>query len=128
MKMKILAAGGACVCLLLAGCYNKPSTSERFPGAGPVNYTSGPSVGPGTTAGGSTAGPQPRVPMHGGDVEPQPGGATHGSPAEQHHGAAEPVMAPHADTPIGPASRVGNEEGGDGRGPAPAHGSSPVKH
>jgi hypothetical protein len=45
----------------LTGCYNNPKVSERRPGEGPVNYMSKPSVGPGTVAGGSTAGPQPKA-------------------------------------------------------------------
>jgi hypothetical protein len=46
--------------LALAGCYNNPHKSERAPGQGNAgNQSRGPSVGPGTVPGGSTAGPQP---------------------------------------------------------------------
>ena len=54
--------GIACVLglsLLGVGCYNNPDVSSRPPGSGSKDIHSGPQVGPGTTAGGSTAGPQP---------------------------------------------------------------------
>jgi hypothetical protein len=45
--------------LLATGCYNNPETTERHPGEGAADFHRKPDVGPGTTAGGSTAGPQP---------------------------------------------------------------------
>jgi hypothetical protein len=58
--IRTLLCGTAAVCLLATtACYNKPETSLKKPGEGPANLHAGPSVGPGTTAGGSTAGPQP---------------------------------------------------------------------
>ena len=47
------------VALLLTGCYNTPTTGDKSPGQGTKNITGGPDVGPGTVAGGSTAGRQP---------------------------------------------------------------------
>jgi hypothetical protein len=60
----LIAAMG---CILLSGCYNNPRTSLKHPGEGPAHIMSGPATGPGTTAGGSTAGPQPQKEEHGGD-------------------------------------------------------------
>jgi hypothetical protein len=64
--MRNKSAGIACVVglsLLAVGCYNNPDVSSRAPGSGSKDIHSGPQVGPGTTAGGSTAGPQP-APAH----------------------------------------------------------------
>jgi len=62
--------------LLAVSCYNNPDVSMRPPGSGEKEIHSGPQVGPGTVAGGSTAGPQPAV-------EKKESGA-----AEAHQGAA----------------------------------------
>ena len=60
MKIRTALTGCAAIaCLFTVGCYNNPHTSEKKPGEGPQNIHAAPAVGPGTTAGGSTAGPQP---------------------------------------------------------------------
>jgi hypothetical protein len=105
-------------CFVLTGCYNNPHTSERKPGEGPANIHARPSVGPGTTAGGSTAGPQPAKSELGGHVMPTPGGAVQADPGLGHATPAQPQVQHGVGTPQGPASRTGNEKGGDGRGPA----------
>lgn len=120
MKFRFALTGMLAIgSLLTTGCYNNPHTSEKHPGEGPVNIMSKPAVGPGTTAGGSTAGPQPpREEAEGGHVKPTPGGAVAAEPGSEHAGAATPHMETGAETPKGPAARTGNEKGGDGRGPA----------
>ena len=47
--------------LITSACYNNPDVSARPPGSGSHVTHAKPQVGPGTTAGGSTAGPQPVV-------------------------------------------------------------------
>lgn len=79
---------------------------------------SGPSVGPGTVAGGSTAGPQPPKPDLKGHVAPTPGGGVPAEPGLGHATPAKPQVGHGLETPQGPASRMGNQKGGDGRGPA----------
>jgi hypothetical protein len=107
--------------LLFTSCYNNPETSMKHPGDGPVDIHSRPSVGPGTTAGGSTAGPQPAVEPHGeGNVEPQPGGVHPGSGPgsgnEANSQPATPVHGPGAtETPATGKEQTGNEQG-PGRG------------
>jgi hypothetical protein len=82
MKKFFVLTGGLAATLLLTGCYNTPETSLRKPGEGPTNHTAGPAVGPGTVAGGSTAGPQPKLVAH----KPETG-ETHGKAAEAGHEA-----------------------------------------
>jgi hypothetical protein len=118
-SMRFLIGVLATASVMMTGCYNNPHTSEKLPGEGPENIMSKPAVGPGTTAGGSTAGPQPvRERVEGGHVTPTPGGAVPAEPGLGHAGAPEPQMRPGADTPPGPATRMGNEKGRDLRGPA----------
>jgi hypothetical protein len=118
MKIRTVLTGCAAIaCLMTAGCYNNPHTSEKKPGEGPDNIHSRPAVGPGTTAGGSTAGPQPAKEETGGHVQPTPGGAVAAQPGLGHATAPQPQIQHGADTPKGPASQTGNEKGGEGRGP-----------
>lgn len=78
MRMKFALLCGAVAVCLMTGCYNKPQTSLVKPGEGrPIN--AGPSVGPGTTAGGSTAGPQPVAVKH--EAEHKSGAGEHGASA-----------------------------------------------
>ena len=116
------------VCLLTVGCYNNPHISERKPGSGPANIHARPAVGPGTLDGGSTAGPQPVVHKAGGHTEPTPSGAVGGHPAEGVANAPQPNMHGGGETPKGPASRTGNEKGGDERGSAHGAEAQPPKH
>ena len=103
--------------LLCVSCYNNPVTSLKHPGDGPTDFHSAPSVGPGTTAGGSTAGPQPAPEAHGeGTVEPQPSGVHPGSNNEANTQPATPVHGPGAtETPATGKEQTGNEQG-PGRG------------
>jgi len=105
------------VSLLSISCYNNPNVSLKKPGEGPAHIHSGPAVGPGTTAGGSTAGPQPAPEHHGeGTVEPQPSGVHPASGTEAHSQPATPVHGPGAtETPSMGKERTGNEQG-PGRG------------
>jgi hypothetical protein len=115
--------------LLASGCYNNPDINSRHPGAGTKQTHSGPQVGPGTTAGGSTAGPQPVAhEEHKSDVKPTAGGATgDSSPGLGHAGAATPEHQPEVSTPAGAQSRTGNEKGVGERTSEPgAH--APAKH
>ncbi len=73
--------------LLASACYNNPEVSSRAPGSGSHMIHSKPQVGPGTTAGGSTAGPQPVASKGHSNVQPQPG-ATHSEPGNAN--AAKP--------------------------------------
>jgi len=87
---RIALTGGLAATLLLTGCYNTPQTSLRKPGEGPANYTAGPAVGPGTTAGGSTAGPQPKPVSHKpetGEAHAQPSVDVKPSSAQGEHAA-----------------------------------------
>lgn len=82
MRKRIVLAGAAVLLsIVMTGCYNDPDASLRPPGDGPKNFMSGPAVGPGTLAGGSTAGPQPakRRPAGGTGT-----GETAQEPAPQH--------------------------------------------
>jgi hypothetical protein len=72
------------------GCYNNPDLASRPPGSGVKDTHSGPQVGPGTTAGGSTAGPQPAAKQSHSDAEPTHSSATGDSPGLGHAGAATP--------------------------------------
>lgn len=91
--------------MLLTGCYNNPTVSLRKPGEGSAHIHGGPQVGPGTVAGGSTAGPQPKPVEHHGDVTPMPGGGhpaegseAHSQPATPVHGGTAPTGASHEAT------------------------------
>lgn len=80
--MRTCGVGFVCVLglsLLSLGCYNNPKTSEKAPGTGLKGTHSGPQVGPGTTAGGSTAGPQPVV-----HKAPEASKESHASQPEKH--------------------------------------------
>ncbi|HYP09010.1 MAG TPA: hypothetical protein VER03_22475 [Bryobacteraceae bacterium] len=115
--------------LLTGGCYNNPEVSSKHPGEGADDIHSRPQVGPGTTSGGSTAGPQPAAREHGkSDVQPTPSGATGDAPGLDHAGAATPNVQPGAaHTPAGTQSRTGNEKGvGDRSSDGSTHG--PAKH
>ncbi|HYO80728.1 MAG TPA: hypothetical protein VES20_04950 [Bryobacteraceae bacterium] len=103
---KVLCLAG--LTLLTNGCYNNPEISERRPGSGPHRIHSGPSVGPGRTAGGSTAGPQPARPELEGEVQPHPGGGLKAPPGASQAGAPRPDFDEGLRTPQGPASRMGN--------------------
>ena len=81
---------------------------------------SGPQVGPGTTSGGSTAGPQPVAAKGHSEVQPMPGGASQHPKAPGHSGAAKPEVQHGAQTPSGTQSRTGNEKGVGQRSEAPA--------
>jgi hypothetical protein len=85
---KIAAASVLALALIASGCYNDPETSDRIPGQGNAGDSSrGPSVGPGTIPGGSTAGPQPAAkpeeehaaagPEHSGESPAQEGAKKH---------------------------------------------------
>lgn len=80
MKSKLLLCATGVLFLIATGCYNDPETSRKFPGQGPENYTSRPAVGPGTTAGGATAGPQPMKREAEGHAKKE----EHGEPAAKH--------------------------------------------
>ena len=57
---KTAAVSALALAIATAGCYNNPHVADRMPGEGRAGDTSrGPTTGPGTTPGGSTAGPQP---------------------------------------------------------------------
>lgn len=114
--------------MLMVSCYNNPDINSRHPGEGTDEIHRRPQVGPGTTAGGSTAGPQPPAQEHGkSDVRPTPSGATRDTPGLDHAGAAKPETAPGASTPAGTQSRTGNEKGvGDRTSDSSAHG--PATH
>lgn len=84
MRFALLCAG--ILACLATGCYNKPQTSLAKPGEGKP-LSAGPSVGPGTTQGGSTAGPQPVVVKHEAPAA-EHGAAEHGASAGE-HGAAK---------------------------------------
>ena len=113
---------------MATGCYNNPDISSRQPGAGDSQIHRRPQVGPGTTAGGSTAGPQPAAhEEHKSDVRPTAGGATGDTPGPNHAGAATPEHQPGVSTPAGTQSRTGNEKGvGDRTSDTNAH--APAKH
>jgi hypothetical protein len=86
-------AGLLCVVglsMVAVGCYNNPDLASRPPGSGVKDIHSGPQVGPGTTAGGATAGPQPAAKAGHLNVEPTHGGATADSPSLDRAGAATP--------------------------------------
>src|SRR6476620_5523540 len=68
----------------------KHDLAPRPPGSGVKDIHSGPQVGPGTTAGGATAGPQPAAKAGHSNVEPTHGGATGDSTSVDHAGAATP--------------------------------------
>ncbi|MDZ4798676.1 MAG: hypothetical protein SGI92_10975 [Bryobacteraceae bacterium] len=91
MTKRIVLTGGLAATLLLTGCYNTPETSLRKPGEGPTNHTAGPAVGPGSTAGGSTAGPQPKPVAH----KPESGEmhAAKPGPQDEHGAKASEVPA-----------------------------------
>lgn len=76
--------------MVAVGCYNNPDLASRPPGSGVKDIHSGPQVGPGTTAGGATAGPQPAAKAGHSNVEPTHGAATGDSPSPDHAGAATP--------------------------------------
>jgi hypothetical protein len=100
----------------------------HHPGEGTADFHSRPQVGPGTTAGGSTAGPQrPAKEAHKSEVQPNPGGAVAPAPGADHTGAAKPETqhgsAPASSTP----SRTGNEKGVGDRTIDPAT-HDPAKH
>jgi hypothetical protein len=103
---------------MMAGCYNNPHVSRKHPGEGPAHIMSRPAVGPGTTAGGSTAGPQPAHAESGGHTQPTPGGEVAAEPGLGHAQPAQPPVQGSGETPQGRANRTGNEKGGDSRGPA----------
>ena len=97
---------------MATGCYNNPEINSRAPGAGNEHIHGKPQVGPGPTAGGSTAGPQPVVQEHAkSDVKPTHSGATGDTPGLDHAGAAKPEIQPGANTPAGTQSRIGNQKG-----------------
>lgn len=104
--------------LVTVGCYNNPDISERNPGEFRGEMHKGPSVGPGRTAGGSTAGPQPPKAALTGNVIPKPGGAVDAEPGLGHATPPRPEFDQSRATPAGPASRMGNQRGGENRGPA----------
>jgi hypothetical protein len=114
--------------LLLSGCYNKPGTSSRKPGEGPEHIHAGPSVGPGTVAGGSTAGPQPKPVSHGGNVQPMPSGGHPAAGSDGHLQPATPVHEGKGETPTTGSAQTGNEHGAPGRGPAADHDGAAKKH
>ena len=76
--------------MLTVGCYNNPDLASRPPGSGAKDIHSGPQVGPGTTAGGSTAGPQPAKASHTEAAKPE--NHEEGAPAssKQEHSAKPP--------------------------------------
>ncbi len=116
MKIRFVLSGALAATLLLTGCYNNPNTSLRKPGEGSSHIHGGPAVGPGTVAGGSTAGPQPKPVAHGGDVKPMPGG---GHPASGDESHAQPATAVHGaggSTPTSGHAQTGNEPSGRGVG------------
>lgn len=83
------------VSLVSSGCYNNPEINARQPGAGDEHIHGKPQVGPGTTAGGSTAGPQPAAREHGkSEVAPAAGTLPTG-----HSSEAKPAEQPGAGTP-----------------------------
>lgn len=83
MKLRISLLAVSFSALLQVGCYNNPVVSDRRPTEfQKQNYMSGPSVGPGTIAGGSTAGPQPAAKAeaeHSGAAEPHGAATTTGN-------------------------------------------------
>jgi hypothetical protein len=91
------------------GCYNNPKVSLRHPGEGPANYMSRPAVGPGTTAGGATAGPQPAPVESDGHTQPQPWGGVPAEPGLGHTTPPRPVQGDPETHPVPPA-RTGNEK------------------
>jgi hypothetical protein len=93
------------------GCYNNPDMNSKPPGSGSANFHSKPQVGPGTTAGGSTAGPQPAQPKEHSETQPTHSGATGDTPGLGHAGAAKPEMQQGAGTPAGTQSTTGNQKG-----------------
>ena len=114
IEMRNRIAGYTCVlglALVGVGCYNDPEVSHRAPGAGTADLHSRPQVGPGTTAGGSTAGPQPAAQKGHSDVQPTHSGATGDTPGLGHAGAATPEVHPGAGTPAGTQSVTGNQKG-----------------
>ncbi|HYP12551.1 MAG TPA: hypothetical protein VEQ63_01390 [Bryobacteraceae bacterium] len=78
MTKTVSALSAALLALCASGCYNSPHISNRLPDGKHSNVHSGPAVGPGTVAGGSTAGPQPAAPGEHGDAQ------AHGTAAEAH--------------------------------------------
>ena len=110
--------------LLTTGCYNNPEITSQHPGAGNEHIHGKPQVGPGTTAGGSTAGPQPAAREHEkSEVQPTHSGATGDTPGLDHAGAAKPEIQPGAGTPAGTQSRTGNQKGvGDRTSDTSTHG------
>ena len=97
--------------LVGTGCYNDPDVSAKPPGAGSVNFHRKPQVGPGTTAGGSTAGPQPVQLKEHTETQPTHSGATGDTPGLGHAGAAKPEMQHGGGTPAGTQSTTGNQNG-----------------
>jgi hypothetical protein len=97
--------------LVSTGCYNNPEVSSKPPGAGTADIHSKPQVGPGTTAGGSTAGPQPVQPKEHSETQPTHSGATGDTPGLGHAGAATPEMQHGGGTPAGTQSTTGNQKG-----------------
>jgi hypothetical protein len=115
--------------LLATSCYNNPETTVRHPGEGSANFHRRPEVGPGTTAGGSTAGPQPPAREEGKTttVEPTHSGATPAAPGAGHTAAPTPQTGHETGTPSGTQSRTGNQKGvGDRTADESTHG--PAKH
>jgi hypothetical protein len=116
------------IALMGTGCYNNPEVSAKPPGAGSAHFHRNPQVGPGTTAGGSTAGPQPVQPKEHTATQPTHSGATGDTPGLGHAGAATPEMQHGAGTPAGTPSATGNQkgvgdrtvEGGQGQHATPA--------
>jgi hypothetical protein len=105
MKKRFALSCGLAASILLTGCYNNPNVSLRKPGEGSAHIHGGPAVGPGTVAGGSTAGPQPTPVAHNGDVTPMPGGGHpaqgndgHSQPATPVHGTEKPAFESHEAT------------------------------
>src|SRR5438045_8755018 len=112
--MRNRCTGLACLlgaALISVGCYNNPEISSRPPGSGEKDIHSGPQVGPGTIAGGSTAGPQPPAKQGHSEVQPTHSGATGDSGGNEHAGSATPAKQAGACTPAGTQSRTGNQKG-----------------
>lgn len=112
--------------LLSISCYNNPEVSLKKPGEGPTHLHSRPAVGPGTTAGGSTAGPQPAPEHHGeGNVEPQPGGVHPASAAEGGSAAHSQPATPVHGAGATESPSIGKEQTGNEQGPGRGHETQP---
>jgi hypothetical protein len=111
---KTAAVSVLALAIAAAGCYNNPHVSERMPGEGrPGDTSRGPSVGPGTIPGGSTAGPQPPRKAAGDHaaVEPTHSGAQPAQPGLDHAGKAEPSVGHSTAAPKGDPAQTGNQPG-----------------